>query len=57
MKWFFKRSAGENHVRNGGAEPRNVRLRRFGLKQIVLPRPRVASERGRSLGWLRLPAE
>ena len=57
MKWFFKRSAGENHARSANDEPRNVRLRRFGLKQIVLPRPRVASERGRLQGWLRLPAE
>jgi len=57
MKWFFKRNGGEVQTQNGNECPRVVRMRRFGLRHFTLPRPRLASDRSRPQGWLRLPAE
>ena len=57
MKWFFKRGATEAQKLTGNEDTRVVRLRRFGLRHFSLPRPRLAHDRARTQGWLRLPAE
>ena len=57
MKWFLRRNGSEAQPQNGSENPRVVRMRRFGLRHFCLPRPRLANDRSRTQGWLRLPAE
>ena len=57
MKWFLRRKDSEVQPQSENETPRVIRMRRFGLRHFGLPRPRLANDRTRVQGWLRLPAE